>query len=131
MAKISLSPLTLRFHEPDHDVLLSSSNAVRDNVAWELDNVRVARDTAVGGSRVALAARERALSSMLKSANRDMQLLNDWRVELNPYVDPIEVGQLYQHRATHPRCRKTADDPLYVLLSDIWRQYLRCSRGNA
>lgn len=101
MAKISLSPLTLRFHEPDHDVLLSSSNAVRGNVAWELDNVRVARDTAVGGSRVALAARERALSSMLKSANRDMQLLNDWRVELNPYVDPIEVGQLYQHTGQH------------------------------
>ncbi len=94
MAKIRLEPLKVEFHEPDLG-LLDSALA---NQRWELQCMAMSKPYAQP-SRIGRLSREIGRKkSSVKQLEKERDILRNWRVQLDPYVDSLELLSLYKHK---------------------------------
>ena len=96
MPKTRLEPLTVRFHEPDSGLLYSAV----DNEKWQLQYMQDSLAVAVTKpSKVpALSSKIREKKKSIRALEKEMDILHNWRIQLSPYVDSLELISLYQEK---------------------------------
>lgn len=92
MSKIDLEPLTVRLHEPVSNLL---ERAV-ESQKWQVEYIKDSKSFTRPSKIKSLSREIKEKESKIKKLEKEFDVLKQWRIQLNPYVDPLELISLYQ-----------------------------------
>jgi hypothetical protein len=94
MAKVKLQPLDIFLHEPDSNLLLTAL----DNEMWQLSYTRQSRSVTHRRRAATIDQEIVRRRDTVRQLQRQLNILRNWRLRLDPYVDPLRLIPLYKKR---------------------------------